>query len=225
MATILVIDDDPHIRELVSTLLSGEGFAVCEAKNGREALAKLGEAKIDLCVLDLMMPDMDGYEFCRHARRYYEDLPILMLTAKGGLSDKVKGFELGVDDYITKPFEGMELVLRVKALLKRYHIAAAQTVQIGLLTLDKNSYSVTASGVQADIPMKEFELLFKLGGAPGRTFTRDQLIEGVWGFDFEGNERTLDVHIGRLRDRFPPENYGFKITTVRGLGYRLEVKQ
>lgn len=225
MATILVIDDDPHIRELVSALLSGEGFAVCEAKNGREALAKLGEAKIDLCVLDLMMPDMDGYEFCRHARRYYEDLPILMLTAKGGLSDKVKGFELGVDDYLTKPFEGMELVLRVKALLKRYHIAAAQAVQIGLLTLDKTSYSVTASGVQADIPMKEFELLFKLGGAPGRTFTRDQLIEDIWGFDFEGNERTLDVHIGRLRDRFPPENYGFKITTVRGLGYRLEVKQ
>ncbi len=224
MATILVIDDDPHIRELVSALLSGEGFVVCEAKNGREALTKLGEAKIDLCVLDLMMPDMDGYEFCRHARRYYEDLPILMLTAKGGLDNKVKGFELGADDYLTKPFEGMELVVRVKALLKRYHIAAAQAVQIGLLTLDKNSYSVTADGVQSDIPMKEFELLFKLGGSPGRTFTRDQIIEDVWGFDYEGNERTLDVHIGRLRERFPPEKYGFKITTVRGLGYRLEVK-
>lgn len=225
MATILVIDDDPHIRELISALLSGEGFAVCEAKNGRDALVKLGEAKIDLCVLDLMMSDMDGYEFCRHARRYYEDLPILMLTAKGGLNHKVKGFELGVDDYLTKPFEGMELVVRVKALLRRYHIAAAQAVQIGLLTLDKNSYSVTADGVQTDIPMKEFGLLFKLGSAPGRTFTRDQLIEDVWGFHFEGNERTLDVHIGRLRERFPPEKYGFKITTIRGLGYRLEVKQ
>ncbi len=172
-----------------------------------------------------MMPDMDGYEFCRLARRYYEDLPILMLTARGGLGDKVKGFEFGVDDYLTKPFEGMELVLRVKALLRRYHIAAAQAVQIGLITLDKTSYSITAKGVQTDIPMKEFELLFKLGGAPGRTFTRDQLIEDVWGFDFEGNERTLDVHIGRLRERFPQEKYGFKITTVRGLGYRLEVKQ
>lgn len=225
MATILVIDDDPHIRELVSALLSGEGFAVCDAKNGRDALAKLGEMKIDLCVLDLMMPGMDGYEFCRHARRYYEDLPILMLTAKGRLNDKVKGFELGVDDYLTKPFEGMELVVRVKALLRRYHIAAAQIVQIGLLTLDKNSCSVTADGVQTDIPMKEFELLFKLGGTPGRTFNRDQLIEEVWGFDYEGNERTLDVHISRLRDRFPAEKYGFKITTVRGLGYRLEVKQ
>ena len=225
MAAILVIDDDPHIRELVGALLSGEGFAVHEAKNGREALEKLKEEKIDLCVLDLMMPDMDGYEFCRLARRYYEELPILMLTARGGLGDKVKGFEFGVDDYLTKPFEGMELVLRVKALLRRYHIAAAQAVQIGLITLDKNSYSVTASGVQTDIPMKEFELLFKLGGAPGRTFTRDQLIEDVWGFDFEGNERTLDVHIGRLRERFPQEKYGFKITTVRGLGYRLEVKE
>ena len=225
MATILVIDDDPHIRELVSTLLIGEGFVVCEAKNGRDALVKLGEAKIDLCVLDLMMPDMDGYEFCRHARRYYEDLPILMLTAKGGLNHKVKGFELGADDYLTKPFEGLELVVRVKALLKRYHIAAAQAVQIGLITLDKNSYSVTADGVQTDIPMKEFELLFKLGGFPGRTFSRDQLIEDIWGFDYEGNERTLDVHISRLRERFPSEKYGFKITTVRGLGYRLEVKQ
>jgi len=225
MATILVIDDDPYIRELVSTLLTGEGFVVFEAKNGRDALGKLGEAKIDLCVLDLMMPDMDGYEFCRHARRYYEDLPILMLTAKGGLSNKVKGFELGADDYLTKPFEGLELVVSVKALLKRYHIAAAQVVQIGQITLDKNSYSVTADGVQIDIPMKEFELLFKLGGSPGRTFSRDLLIEDIWGFDYEGNERTLDVHISRLRERFPSEKYGFKITTVRGLGYRLEVKQ
>ena len=223
MAAILVIDDDPYIRELVSALLLREGFVVHEAKNGRDALVKLGEMKIDLCVLDLMMPDMDGYEFCRHARRYYEDLPILMLTAKGGLDHKVKGFELGADDYLTKPFETMELIVRVKALLRRYHIAAAQAVQIGLLILDKSSYSVTADGVLTDIPMKEFELLFKLGSAPGRTFSRDQLIEDIWGFEFEGNERTLDVHISRLRERFPSEKYGFKITTIRGLGYRLEV--
>ncbi len=225
MAAILVIDDDPYIRELVSALLLREGFVVHEAKNGRDALVKIGEMKIDLCVLDLMMPDMDGYEFCRHARRYYEDLPILMLTAKGGLDHKVKGFELGADDYLTKPFETMELIVRVKALLRRYHIAAAQAVQIGLLILDKSSYSVTADGVLTDIPMKEFELLFKLGSAPGRTFSRDQLIEDIWGFEFEGNERTLDVHISRLRERFPSEKYGFKITTIRGLGYRLEVLQ
>ena len=224
MATILVIDDDPYIRELVGTLLQNEGFSIYEAGNGREALDRLSECKIDLCVLDLMMPDMDGFEFCRRARRYYEELPILMLTAKSEINQKVKGFELGADDYLTKPFEGIELVMRVKALLKRYKIAASQTVEIGALTLDKNSYMVTFNGVRSDIPMKEFELLFKLGSQPGKTFTRDQLIEDVWGYDFEGNERTLDVHINRLRERFPIEQCHFKITTVRGLGYRLEVE-
>lgn len=223
MAAILVVDDDPYIRELVGTLLQNEGFAIAEARNGREALQRLGEGKIDLCVLDLMMPEMDGYEFCRHARRYHESLPILMLTAKGELSQKVKGFELGADDYLTKPFEGLELVLRVKALLKRAGIAASQTVEIGALTLDRASHTVVFGGAASDIPMKEFELLFKLGSAPGRTFPRDQLIEDVWGYDFEGNERTLDVHVNRLRERFPADPYRFRITTVRGLGYRLEV--
>ena len=223
MATILIIDDDPFIRELINTLLTAEGFLTEEAKDGRQALKKLGEIKIDLCILDIMMPDMDGFEFCRHARRYYADLPILMLTARGELSQKIKGFELGTDDYMTKPFEGMELIVRVKALLKRYKVASAQTVQIGTLVLDKNSYAVIAEGTQIDIPMREFELLFKLGSMPGKTFTRDQLIEDIWGYDFEGNERTLDVHINRLRDRFSAEQYCFKITTIRGLGYRLEV--
>lgn len=223
MAAILVIDDDPYIRELVGTLLLGEGLAVTEAGNGREALQKLGESKIDLCVLDVMMPGMDGFEFCRLARRHYSDLPILMLTAKNEISQKVKGYELGADDYLTKPFEGVELILRVKALLKRYRIIASQSVEVGALMLDKTSYTVNAGGMQSDIPRKEFELLFKLGSLPGKTFPRDQLIEDVWGYDFEGNERTLDVHINRLRERFPAERYGFKITTVRGLGYRLEV--
>lgn len=225
MANILVVDDDPYIRELVGTLLQNEGFLVQEARNGREALQKLGEAKINLCVLDLMMPEMNGFEFCRRARRYYEDLPILMLAAKGEISQKVKGFELGTDDYLTKPFEGAELVLRVKALFRRYKIAASQTVEIGALTLDKNSYTVRSNDVRSNIPMKEFELLFKLGSSPEKTFARDQLIEDVWGYDFEGNERTLDVHINRLRERFPADQYRFKITTVRGLGYRLEVQK
>jgi len=223
MANIFVIDDDPYIRELVGALLSSEGYGIHEACNGRQALKSLGEIKIDLCVLDLMMPDMDGFEFCTHARKYYPDLPILMLTAKGEISQKVKGFELGADDYLTKPFEGMELIMRVRALLKRYHAATSQMVQIGLLTLDKTSYSVTDGALRTDIPMKEFELLFKLGSMPGKTFTRDQLIEDIWGYDFEGNERTLDVHINRLRERYPSDKYRFKITTIRGLGYRLEV--
>ena len=223
MATILVIDDDPYIRELVGALLKGEGYAIHEACNGREALQKLGERKTDLCVLDVMMPDMDGFEFCRHARKYYDELPILMLTARGDISQKVQGFELGADDYLVKPFEGMELVVRVRALLRRYKIATSQRVELGALTLDRGSFTVRTGGSAFDIPMKEFELLFKLGARPGKTFTRDQLIEDIWGFDFEGNERTLDVHINRLRERFPTEEARFKIVTVRGLGYRLEV--
>lgn len=221
MANIMIIDDDPYIRELERTLLRNEGYTIFEAGNGREGLQQLKENKIDLCVLDIMMPEMDGYEFCRLARKYYQDLPILMLTAKGDLSQKVKGFELGADDYLTKPFEGIELIVRVKSLLKRYKIV--YVVEIGTLILDKSSYSITCNGEQNDIPMKEFELLYKLGSMAGKTLTRDQLIEDVWGYDFEGNERTLDVHINRLRERFPSDIYRFKISTIRGLGYRLEV--
>lgn len=221
MANIMIIDDDPYIRELESTLLRNEGYTIYEAGNGREALQQLKENKIDLCVLDIMMPEMDGYEFCRLARKYYQDLPILMLTAKGDLSQKVKGFELGADDYLTKPFEGIELIVRVKSLLKRYKIV--YVVEIGTLILDKSSYSITCNGEQSDIPMKEFELLYKLGSMAGKTLTRDQLIEDVWGYDFEGNERTLDVHINRLRERFPSDIYRIQISTIRGLGYRLEV--
>jgi len=223
MIKIMVVDDDGYIRELVSTLLKNEGFDTCEAVDGRDALQKLSEEKIDLCVLDIMMPNMDGFDFCRNARHYYEDMPILMLTAKGEVSQKVKGFELGTDDYLTKPFEAAELIVRVKALLKRYKINSSKIVRIGVLTMDKNSYAIMFENEKMDIPMKEFELLFKLGGYPGRTFTRDQLIEDIWGYDFDGNERTLDVHVNRLRERFPPDIYCFKITTIRGLGYRLEV--
>jgi len=222
MSKIMIVDDDPNIRELICVLLKNESFSVCEAKNGRDALLQITKENPDLIILDIMMPSMDGYELCRSLRKYYENMPIIMLTAKAELPSKVKGFELGADDYLTKPFEGAELIMRVKALLKRYKIEASQTISIGNLIIDKNSYSITLSGVKKDIPMKEFELLFKLAGFSGRTFSRDQLIEDVWGYDFDGNERTLDVHIGRLRERFPVDIAGFKITTVRGLGYRLE---
>jgi len=222
MTKIMVVDDDPNIRELVCVLLKNGGFESCEAKDGRDALLRITDEDPDLAIVDLMMPHMDGYELCRMLRKYYENLPILMLTAKSDLASKVQGFEAGTDDYLTKPFAGDELLLRVKALLRRYKIAASQTIQIGSILIDRNSYSITANGSKADIPMKEFELLFKLAGGPGRTFSRSQLIEDIWGYDFDGNERTLDVHIGRLRERFPTEVSGFKITTVRGLGYRLE---
>ena len=219
----MIVDDDPNIRELVNALLKDAGFETCEAKDGRDALQRIMGENPDLAIIDLMMPNMDGYDLCSKLRHYYENLPVLMLTAKAELPSKVKGFESGADDYLTKPFEGEELLMRVRALLRRYKIEASQTIQIGNMFIDKNSYSVTCGSAKEDIPRKEFELLYKLAGFPGRTFSRDQLIEDVWGYDFDGNERTLDVHIGRLRERFPTEASGFKITTVRGLGYRLEV--
>ncbi|MDR3121975.1 MAG: response regulator transcription factor [Clostridiales bacterium] len=219
MPKILIVDDDPNIRELVCALLKNGGFEPYAACDGRDALAKIAAVAPDLCVIDLMMPNMDGYDLCRKLRQYYENTPVLMLTAKSDLSAKAAGFDAGTDDYLTKPFEGDELLMRIRALLRRYKIEASNTVQIGSVTIDKNSYTVGGE----NIPMKEFELLFKLAGTPGRTFSRDSLIEDIWGFDFDGNERTLDVHIGRLRERFPSVTCGFKITTVRGLGYRLEV--
>jgi DNA-binding response OmpR family regulator len=223
MSRIMVVDDDPNIRELVCAVLRNGGFDTCEAACGRDALRVIVEEGPSLAVIDLMMPNMDGYELCRNLRRYYEDLPVLMLTAKGELPAKVKGFEAGADDYLTKPFEGDELLACAKALLRRYKIEASQVVRVGKVTVDRNSRTVSVGGAREDIPRKEFELLFKLAGFPGRTFLRDRLIEDVWGYDFDGNERTLDVHIGRLRERFPVDACGFRIVTVRGLGYRLEV--
>lgn len=219
---IMVVDDDPNIRELIRLILKKEGFEVLEAFDGEDALEKLENGKVDLIILDIMMPHMDGWEFCKEARKFW-GLPILMLTAKAETSQKVKGFELGADDYLTKPFEPAELVARVKALLKRCNIAASKIIELAKITIDQNQYMVKTQTEEITLPLKEFELLFMLAGTPGKTFSRDQLIEDIWGYDFDGNERTLDVHIGRLRDRFPLELYGFKITTIRGVGYRLEV--
>jgi DNA-binding response OmpR family regulator len=168
-----------------------------------------------------MMPNMDGYELCKKLRIYYKNMPVIMLTAKAELIAKAKGFAAGTDDYLAKPFEGEELLMRIRALLRRYKIEASQVIRVGNITIDKNGYTVNGEL----IPNKEFELLFKLAGFPGRIFPRDQLIEDIWGYDFDGNERTLDVHIGRLRERFPENTSGFKITTLRGLGYKLEAKQ
>jgi DNA-binding response OmpR family regulator len=221
MSKILVVDDDSHIRELVRVFLRNEGFEVIEAADGTEALSWLDAAKVDLAVIDIMMPKMDGWELCQELKASF-DIPVLMLTAKGETSQKLKGFQLGTDDYLVKPFEPLEMVARVKALLKRYRIETSQTIQIGELTMDRKTYQITVEGENLTLPLKEFELLFKLASYPGRTFSREQLIEDIWGFDFKGNDRTLDVHINRLRERFPDDRHSFKITTIRGLGYRLE---
>lgn len=223
MPYILVVDDDSHIRELVTHLLRKEGFSTEEAGNGREALNELSRKRADLVILDIMMPEMDGWDLCRNLADDYPDLPVLMLTAKGETVHKVKGFELGTDDYLVKPFEPLELIARVKALLKRYRIAASQQIRIGGLELDRKTFECRIGGENVTLPLKEFELLFLLASYPGKTLTRDALIEQIWGFDYEGDERTVDVHIKRLRERLA-EADRLEIRTIRGLGYRLEEK-
>lgn len=224
MSAILIVDDDPYIRELVGVFLRREGFEVHEAADGVAALETLETVRADMVILDVMMPHMDGWELCRQLRAIHGDIPVLMLTARGETAQKMQGFQLGADDYVVKPFEPLELVARTKALLKRYRIATSQTVQVGELLMDHKTFEARIFGTPLTMPRKEFELLFKLASYPGRTFSRDQLIEDIWGYDFAGNERTLDVHINRLRERLPEERHSFAIKTVRGLGYRLEVR-
>jgi two-component system, OmpR family, response regulator len=224
MARIMVVDDDPVIRELIRVYLSQEGLDVLQAKNGREALKLLETTQADLVVLDVMMPLMDGWDLCRELRANYSDLPLIMVTAKEESAHKVKGFHLGTDDYVVKPFDPVELVMRVKALLKRYRIASSQTIQMGVMIIDRKTLEVRLQNQRFNLPLKEFELLYKLASYPGQIFTRAQLIEQIWGVNYEGDERTVDVHIKRLRERFEPLTDHFQIATIRGLGYRLEVK-
>ncbi|MNI26016.1 Heme response regulator HssR [compost metagenome] len=223
MAKILIVDDDPHIRELMRVCLSGEGLVVTEAVNGQDALEKVEHIQVDLVIIDIMMPYMDGWDLCRELRSRY-DIPLLMVTALGESSQKVKGFQLGTDDYLVKPFDTMELIMRVKALLKRYRVASSQVVQVGELYIDRQTLEARTSDKKLMLPLKEFELLYKLGSYPGQIFTRTQLIEQIWGMDYEGDERTVDVHIKRLREKLEGITQQVGIATVRGLGYRLEMK-
>lgn len=223
MTKLLVVDDDAHIRELVKVFLQHEGLEVIEATDGVDALSKLAAEKVDMVVMDIMMPNMDGWALCEEIRSFDTDLPILMLTAKGETSQKVKGFHLGTDDYLVKPFEPAELIVRVKSILKRYRISLSQVVEAGNVKLNRSTHEVDLDGETILLRLKEFELLFTLASYVGKTFSREQLIEEIWGFDYEGDERTVDVHIKRIRERFPQEVSGFVIRTIRGLGYRLEL--
>ncbi|MHA6481724.1 response regulator transcription factor [Paenibacillus sp. strain BS8-2] len=224
MVKILVVDDDSHIRELIGVLLSQEGYLIEYASDGQAALAIMDTVRFDLIILDIMMPNMDGWTFCQEVRTYYSDtVPILMLTAKGETTQKVKGFNLGADDYVVKPFEVPEFIARVKVLLKRHQVTLANQITFGNVVIDRATYKVEVGTESMTLPLKEFELLYKLATHQKKTFSREQLIEDIWGFDYEGDDRTVDVHIKRLRQRFSQEDCPFVITTIRGLGYRLEV--
>lgn len=221
MIHILIADDDPHIRELLTYYLQTEGYGVIEAADGAEASAILASRPVHLAVIDVMMPGKDGFQLCEEIREDY-DIPVILLTAKDQLADKEKGYALGTDDYVTKPFEPKELLFRIKALLRRYQMVSSETIRLGDTVIDRKSYEVRTGGQQLLLPMKEFELLSQLASYPNRIFTREELIANIWGFDFAGDDRTVDVHIKRLRDRFG-ESGDFTITTVRGVGYKLEV--
>ncbi|WP_330949657.1 response regulator transcription factor [Virgibacillus sp. MG-45] len=222
MITILIVDDDPHIRELLRFYLQREGYKTTEAADGVEAEACLEKENIHLALVDIMMPNKDGFALCETIRSYY-DIPVMMITAKGEISDKEKAFVAGTDDYIVKPFEPKEVLFRIKALLRRFHMINEEIIHIGNIVIDRKSYEVEANGKTMILPLKEFELLTQLAHYPGQLFSREQLIELVWGNDYTGNDRTVDVHIKRLRERFSPHVHGFSIMTVRGLGYKVEV--
>ncbi|KGL39624.1 DNA-binding response regulator [Listeria sp. SHR_NRA_18] len=222
MKQILVVDDDRNIRQLVGLCLRAEGFHVLEAGDGSEAAAMVEKQQVHLAVIDIMMPNMDGFDLCQKLHTNYPDIPVIMLTAKDALADKARGFEVGTDDYITKPFEPQELVFRIRALLRRSNQSSEVKIKIGNISIDQKSYGITIGNRERMIPVKEFELLYQLASYPGRIFTREELLERIWQRDYDGSDRTIDVHIKRLRDHFDEEKDGIRITTVRGVGYKLE---
>ncbi|MFJ5716233.1 response regulator transcription factor [Neobacillus sp. NPDC093127] len=220
--TILIADDDSNIRMVTQLYLEKEGFHTAIACDGVEAINMLETEKIDCAVIDLMMPNIDGWELCEKIKTYYE-IPVLMLTARAEMEDIIKGFQLGTDDYLTKPFHPVELAMRVKSLLKRYRVIAAGNLQFTNISIDSNSYKVKIMGGVVPLPAKQFELLYLLASHPGKIFTRDQLIERIWGLDYEGDERTVDSHIKKLRRQFREYEDQLQIVTVRGLGYKVEI--
>lgn len=219
MIHILVAEDDKHARKLLETVLKREGYEVLTAQDGEEVLTTLERQHVDLILLDIMMPKMDGYEVARQLREANFNLPILMVSAKQLPEDKKKGFIVGTDDYMTKPIDVEEMLLRVRALLRRSQIVNERKLTIGSVTLDYDSLTVTREGESQTLPQKEFYLLYKLLSYPGRVFTRIQLMDEIWGLQTESTDTTVNVHINRLRKRFL--NYPeFDLISVRGLGYK-----
>lgn len=224
MFHILVVDDDKNTRRLIRAVLEADNYTVSTASDGVEALAVLDSTYIDLVVLDVMMPRMDGYAFTETLRQNRNDLPVLMISAKQLPADRHKGFLSGTDDYMTKPIDEQEMLLRIKALLRRAKIATERRIEIGSVTLDYDSLTVRRGTESVVLPQKEFLLLYKLLSYPGKIFTRIQLMDEIWGADSDTGWETVTVHIGRLRKRFEDWDE-FRIESVRGLGYRAVKKE
>ena len=224
-AKVLVVDDDYNIAELIRLYLEKEGHEVNTVYSGKAALDVFYSWTPDIVILDIMLPEIDGYDICRQIRKV-SSIPIIMLTARGETFDKVLGLELGADDYLVKPFEPKELIARVKAVLRRANSfeGAAEEVVYPQLVINKSDYSITFRGKRVDLPPKELELFYFLASHPNQVFTREQLLERLWGYDFMGDSRTVDVHIKRLREKFSDETLRWEIKTVWGVGYKFEVR-
>ena len=224
--SVLIVEDDKNIRELLQMYLEKEGYAVTTAGDGGQGLAKYRSIRPDLVLLDVMMPVMDGWAVCR-AIRSEDQTPIIMLTAKGELDDKVAGLKSGADDYITKPFEMREVLARIEAVLRRSDRSPEQSKARRLtydkLIIDMDAFELIVDGKKVDAPPKEMELLFYLASSPNRVYTRNQLLDEVWGFDFFGDSRTVDVHVKRLREKLEGISESWSLKTVWGVGYKFEV--
>ena len=228
MGKILVADDDSNIAELLRLYLEKEGFTVVIASDGEEAIAKFTHETPDLVLLDIMMPKLDGWQVLREIRKK-SDSPIIMITAKGETFDKVLGLELGADDYVVKPFDSKEIVARIKAVIRRTGkttgSADSKEVSYDKLVVNMTKYELKVDGKAVDTPPKELELLFHLASNPNRVYTRDQLLDEVWGFEYYGDSRTVDVHVKRLREKLESISDKWTLKTVWGVGYKFEVKE
>ncbi len=225
--TILIADDDSNICELLRLYLEKDGFKTVIANNGREALDFADKFSPDLIVLDIMMPQLDGWQVCREIRKK-SNTPIIMLTAKGETFDKILGLELGADDYVSKPFDSKEVVARIKAVLRRSGAddkdSDIKEVRFDKLIINLTNYELVVDGKRIDTPPKELELIYHLASNPNRVYTRDQLLDEVWGFDYYGDSRTVDVHVKRLREKLENVSPEWSLKTVWGVGYKFEVK-
>ena len=220
MFKILIAEDDRELRQLFSHVLTKNGYAVKGVTNGREALEALDSDFYDMIISDIMMPEMDGYELVHSLRDAGNTIPVLMITAKDAFEDMRRGFVSGTDDYMVKPVNVNEMILRVQALLRRAQMISERRQVIGSTTMEIDSLTVTTGSDSVILPQKEFMLLYKMAASPGKIFTRHQLMDDIWGYDNESDTHTVDVHIGRLRDRFR-DNPDFKIVTMRGVGYKV----